>query len=317
MKKQIIFIANNYQGGIATYNKRLVETINKNNFANFNATNKIYNRYPPKYAKSKITLTTKDNKICSYKKIIGIINNDANCVIGCSNSIELEALNYYKYKGKIIYFLHGEYPYYFNTAVNFESIVDGFACVSELIEKKLVSYLPHRKDCIKTVKTILPDIKSDLPPRKEGIIFVGRAETAKGFEYLSPFYTALKTKGYNIPFSIYCQEKTNLSRQLEEIHPEIEIKYGEENSVIIDAFHKSNYLIFPSKVEGLPLVVAEAMQQGVIPITSDLPVLKIITKDCGYSFHYDDIDAFVRTIIFLENNPNQKKTLNQKAQEIR
>ncbi|ASB50957.1 glycosyltransferase [Alkalitalea saponilacus] len=313
MNKNILFLSNNYQGGIAVFNERLVECIN--NSTNNSAKVLYYNTYPQSFEGKRTVINKFANKTYSYQKLKSLFSEGIIC---CSESIELEALNYFKYKGQIIYFLHGDYPYYYSTAKKFESIIDGFACVSELIKEKLDTLLPHRKHNIQIIKAILPIItepNSDEPDNKNGLIFIGRAIEAKGFNYIPVIYDKLKEKGHNISLSIYCQEKNASTQNLKQKHPEITIEYGKKNDHIIKVLRQALYLIFPSKYEGLPIVVAEAMQQGVIPITSDLPILKILTNNCGFNFKYNDVNSFVNTIIKLETDTSLQKRLSNNAKE--
>ena len=68
---------------------------------------------------------------------------------------------------------------------------------------------------------------------------------------------------------------------------------------------KSDILLLPSKREGFPNIVVEAMSKGLAILSSDAGALKDLIKDSynGFVFHCNDYSSFFSKLIFLTENP--------------
>lgn len=121
----------------------------------------------------------------------------------------------------------------------------------------------------KKVQRILPSFES--PYR---FLYVGTLSKGKNPLYAVQLVEALNNKGISCFLDIYGEgsEMEVLIRYANENGlSEIVILHGNQNTGIVEAAYKeSQFLILPSRSEGWPKVVAEAMFWGVIPIATSV-----------------------------------------------
>ena len=66
----------------------------------------------------------------------------------------------------------------------------------------------------------------------------------------------------------------------------------------------SDVLLLPSEYEGLPLVLLEAMAQGVVPVVSDLPsgIREVVNAETGILVNPEDVDRYAKAILQLDSD---------------
>jgi glycosyltransferase involved in cell wall biosynthesis len=78
----------------------------------------------------------------------------------------------------------------------------------------------------------------------------------------------------------------------------------------------SGLFVLPSELEGLPLAMLEAMQEGVPVLASDIPVHKqLIAQERGMLFPLGDIDSCVHCLDWAIHHPQELVAMAKKAQE--
>jgi glycosyltransferase involved in cell wall biosynthesis len=80
-----------------------------------------------------------------------------------------------------------------------------------------------------------------------------------------------------------------------------------DNDEVLDFAFKSDILVFPTRFEGSPVSMLEAMSMGCVPVVTDLPggiAETIENGENGFKCKIDQIDDFVMAIEQLNNNRN-------------
>jgi glycosyltransferase involved in cell wall biosynthesis len=82
-------------------------------------------------------------------------------------------------------------------------------------------------------------------------------------------------------------------------------------------YRQAHILIFPSKAEGWPKVVSEAMAYGVVPVTSDISCIKqYLTRfGCGQALPPADVLGFARTLLEYCRHPDRWAAESQRGVE--
>ena len=143
------------------------------------------------------------------------------------------------------------------------------------------------------------------------IIFVGRIEKNKGMYTL--FKIILKLIQLNVKFKIDIvgdgPEKKYYSNKSNELGMSNYVNFigwvSREN--MNNYYARSHFNILPSLSEGWPKVLSEGMQFGVIPIANDVGAISQILKQykCGKVIKKNNVNDFVKAILFYINNPNE------------
>ena len=118
-------------------------------------------------------------------------------------------------------------------------------------------------------KTEIPRRKYDLPLR---FLFVGSLSPGKQPIYALELVAELIERGFPSELHVYGEgpEREHLNKTAKELKVEHQLfLHGNQPSeAVMEAYKKSHFLMLPSKSEGWPKVVAEAMWWGVIPIAT-------------------------------------------------
>lgn len=316
--KKITFILPFKAGGVSVHIKNLVDLIKLDYSIFIIQTNLIEGNYPIHnnpffdFENVKFNFSGLENRYKVLHKLAKLIPEDTDLLIS-NDWIELEAYSISRLKYKHIFILHGDYDYYYNLAVKYSTIIDKFICVSDFIEKTLKSKLTLRNKDIIHLRNIIKEPKPKqlfIKTTYLNILFVGRLTEEKGFFDLEKIDSGLKSQGLVVKWTIIGDklEKNKDYRWLEESN--VNWLGYKNNEEVLFEYHKHDVLILPSRLEGLGMVVIEAMKAGCVPITSNLQagipefVLDGIT---GFKIEIDDIENYIKKIEHLNNFEIRKK----------
>lgn len=130
----------------------------------------------------------------------------------------------------------------------------------------------------------IKNIKTKTDPTKLGweICFVGSLNTHKGVHLILEALEGLQNKKLNINTFHFVGDgplRKKYEKQAEKIRIPI-IFHGFLNKIQVNkVLSKSHALILPSKSEGFPKVIGEAMNYGCIPIVTDISCMKDYIKN--------------------------------------
>lgn len=88
-----------------------------------------------------------------------------------------------------------------------------------------------------------------------------------------------------------------------------------ERHTMAEAYQAADIYVFPSRKEGLPNVVLEAMACGLPVIVSDLPGLKNVIRpnDNGIVVPIEDLQALVQQIQYIVEHPSEAQLVGERA----
>lgn len=169
--------------------------------------------------------------------------------------------------------VYGEWP---NQTKNIKPFFTATYSVDEIqnSEFRIQNELSLRAKSRTTEKSLdsarLDKIEIDLPPTS--FLFVGTLSKGKQALYAIQLVEALYLQGKKVQLDLYGEGvlRTDLERYISENKLEniISLKGNQSKETVLKAYQSSHFLILPSKSEGWPKVVAEAMFWGCVPIAS-------------------------------------------------
>jgi glycosyltransferase involved in cell wall biosynthesis len=133
------------------------------------------------------------------------------------------------------------------------------------------------------------------------LLFVGTISKRKGADLLAPIMKSLGP-GYQLRITGEQDDAADLVGI-----PGVTLVGSLDRTRLRIAYRESDLLLFPSRLEGLPLVVLEAMACGTPVVASKASSIGEIVSDgvTGRLCPVDDVESFVAAIRELRENPER------------
>lgn len=222
---------------------------------------------------------------------------DENALVVAHDWLELGMMSNLGLQNPVVQFLHGDYDYYYRLAKNHERAVDSFICVAANIENRLKAELPHRNIDINYLRFPVPDVISEIKERENNILFIGRLEEAKGYSLLPEISRRLMNTKINWHIVGASDGSLDMIKWDENIRVTF---YGNiPNEDVMKLLPEMKIILLPSKGEGMPVTIVEAMKAGVIPVVNDLPggIRELVINNVtGFKIQDNNIDGYVDKI---------------------
>jgi glycosyltransferase involved in cell wall biosynthesis len=157
------------------------------------------------------------------------------------------------------------------------------------------------------------DVYSDCKNKR--VIFVGRLDTQKGFQYLNAIWEMIEERHPDWRLDIYgegadLQENRSMMPQGKHVYPHA------QTLDILDRYKESSILVLTSIYEPFGLVMPEAMSCGVPVVAFDCPYgpSEVITDgQDGFLVSCYDVKAFADKVSLLIEDESLRKKMGQNA----
>lgn len=261
------------------------------------------------------SLDPKENWYQTYKRMAKCVGNNDGIIV--SNDVfDLIMASRFNLNKKIVQIVHDVYN--FRLSFQFEQYIDAFICHSEFIYDLLCQFFPQRRKDIHLRYYGIPLADVDRKSRLHGnvlkLVFLGRHDKAKGVYDLYEINNILKEKGVQVNWTILGKgpETEELQQQWS---LESNVKFETPtNKFLYQIIREQDVFVFPTKFEGFPVALVEAMSLGCVPVVSNLPggIREIVTNQTGCRCELDNVAAFADAITNLHTNRNEleEKSLN-------
>jgi glycosyltransferase involved in cell wall biosynthesis len=257
----------------------------------------------------------------------------SNIVLACHDWLELSIITLLGLNYPVVFFLHGDYEFYYNSAVKNERYISRFIVPTKSIKIKLIELIPHRELDILMISFPVPVLRiPKLSYSKISCAYyvADLCDQNKNFDFIPKLDDMLLSNGLSINWNIAgggmsMTQFTNCWRRYDSSR----IKYFGyiSQNELTKYLSQSNIFILPSYVEGLPISLVQSMRVGLVPIVnnwSDSILEYIEHEKNGFIVNNCDIKAFGDIIIYLSNNiqylkscsDNAKSSVAQKNSEI-
>jgi len=231
--------------------------------------------------------------------------------------LELGMMSNLGLQNPCVFFLHGDYDYYYDLAKKHEKSIDLFFTVAQSMEEKLKQLLPQRISTIYYLRFPVPVIPFSEKKKKGHLIFIGRQEEAKGYFLLPLIDKKLKESNELVYWHIVgSSNDPNLSQSLWHNCENVTFYGHLSNEKVVELLADMQVIILPSLAEGMPVVIIEAMKAGVIPIVNDIDGGTrelVIENETGYKVKSNEVTGYVEKIIKIITNNELAKKMQQNA----
>ncbi|WP_081403146.1 glycosyltransferase family 4 protein [Scytonema hofmannii] len=151
------------------------------------------------------------------------------------------------------------------------------------------------------------------------ILFLGRIVPEKRPDLLVEAFSRLKPAGWKLVLAGGVSDtKIFTSQVLEKISKNHNMVFAGElqGSRLWEIVRGAGLFVLPSDLEGLPLAMLEAMQQGVPVVASDIPPhQQLIGEDRGMLFEAGNVDSCIRSLDWAIHHHDKIKLMGNKAQK--
>lgn len=193
-------------------------------------------------------------------------------------------------------------------------------CVSKQVESALSNWMPSVKGKTKVIPNavLVPEYLNPCPIKTYDILFVGRLTQAKGVDILLKAVKILKNKySKNLKIAIVGDGplKENLNNLAVELGVNEEVRFLGVRKDIGKLMESSNIFILPSRWEGLPMVILEAMSRGMGIIATKVGGIPEVIENGkeGILISPEDPEILAQTINKLLENEELRKNISQAA----
>jgi len=239
-------------------------------------------------------------------------------VLVCNDALELLMASAFDTRRTVIQIVHGNYDYYYDLAASHESYVHAFVAISRTVHDKLRDRLPHRRDSIFWLPYGAAFSGRARQP-SEGplrLLFVGRIDEAKGVLLLPEIDRQLQNRGVAVDWTIVGDGPAadDLRRRWTNRTDQQWFAVATPDDVLAIC-QRHDIFVLPSRAEGLPVAMVEAMSAGVVPVATDLPTLRDLLDGSTTGLRVGRLDAasFADAIETLAGDRNRLERMSAAA----
>lgn len=151
------------------------------------------------------------------------------------------------------------------------------------------------------------------------LLFLGRLVPEKRPDLLIKAFQQLQPEGWKLVLTGGSSDTEKYGSQLRKLaadNPNIIFTGELQGKCLAEIIRGAGLFVLPSDLEGLPLVMLEAMKESIPVLASDIPPHKqLIEQDKGFLFRAGKLDSMVDTLQLALEQPLIRVAMAQKAQE--
>lgn len=244
-------------------------------------------------------------------------------VLVSNDFLELAMLTRHDTGHTVFQLLHGDHEYYYGLAEKHEPVIDAYIAYSRAMYEKLLRLLPTRRDTIFHLRYGIP-----LPPKvrspKTGalrLLFAGRLEYGqKGIYDLPQIDVRLREFGAEVTWTIIGEGPNG--DELKRRWPQSQrVRYLGQmtNAEVLAQSAEHDVFVLPTRREGFPVALLEAMGVGLVPVVSNIEtgVPEVVTSgETGFTPEVADIAGFAAAIAELARNRDRLETMSRAARQV-
>ena len=229
-------------------------------------------------------------------------------VLVANDLLELALASAFDCGRTVIQILHGDSDYYYDLAARHENVIDAFAVYGRTMERKLKARLPHRAADVYFLPygVVEPPRRRAAAPGKLRLLFAGRFEHGqKGVLDLPMIDRALVERSVDVSWTMVGAGPDEQRLRDAWTGERVTFLGPKTTAEVIDLASRHDVFVLPTRYEGVPVALIEAMSVGLAPVVSRVEsgVTEILTEGrTGLMPPVGDIGAFADAIARLDGD---------------
>jgi glycosyltransferase involved in cell wall biosynthesis len=244
-------------------------------------------------------------------------------VLVASDELELHACHAFDSGKAAIQIVHGNYDYYFDLAKRHERVIDAFIAISRAIERRLKQEIPHRANDVYYLPFGVPVPEEFRRPPPPGsplrLIYSGRLwHEQKGVFDLPEIDRELERRGVVVQWTVVGDGPDGPElRGRWSVGGRVAYLGNRPQSESLRALLDHDVFILPTRMEGFPVALMEAMATGLVSVVSDIEsgVPEIVDQATGFRPSVGDVGAFADAVQTLHNDRSKMNAMGVAARE--
>jgi glycosyltransferase involved in cell wall biosynthesis len=328
-EKKITYCLVNNLGGITTMLQNVARYPSANNIeqeaillnVQENNAAPIMGQFCEGVATTEFNFSNKENWYHIFGRLAKITGESSGVLIA-NDVYEMLMLSYYNIPKKVIQVVHDGYNV--QLAISYSDVVDVFICHSYFFYEVMCQLIPGRRKEIFFIPYGVPISGYRRTTAKQEdalkLFFLGRHHEAKGIFDLITIEHYLEAAGVPTDWMIFGKgpATAELKEQWKDKKNVVFIT-PPTNDEVLQQIADRDILVFPTRFEGFPVALVEAMSVGCVPVASNLPGgLRELIKDKenGFLCNYEEPVEFAKNIEWLHHNRNELELMSNKAAAI-
>ena len=266
---------------------------------------------------SHFAFSQKENWYSIYSRLARQVDTEEGVLV-MNDVYEMIMLTHFNIRKKTVQLVHDAYNV--KLAVQYGDVADAFICHSRFYYEVMLQLFPwRRKDIFHLpygipLSPVIPD-RIVTPAIK--LVFLGRHDQMKGVFDLVEIEKILASRGISTDWLIFGRgPATATMKEQWKGFSNVRFLSPESNAEILRMLQERDVLVFPTKFEGFPVALLEAMGAGCVPVASELPGgLRELVRDGvnGYLCEMDNNQVFAERIASLYRDRELLSVLSRNA----
>jgi glycosyltransferase involved in cell wall biosynthesis len=245
---------------------------------------------------------------------------DGDGVLVANDWLELALATAYDLRKAVILLVHDDYGV--ELALRHDIVADAIVCHGRVFYDQLCEALPHRAESIHHLPygIPIPGAKRRPHPGALRLLFLGRMTAAKGIFDLPEIDRMLDDAGVSVQWTLVGDgpDRKELFERWTRRAPMRHL-VPDSNEEVLALAAEHDVFVLPTRFEGFPVSLLEAMATGLVPVVSFLPggIAEVISEGVtGYHPAVGHAEGFAEAIIKLDRDRDGLDTMSARCRQL-